>query len=223
MNHPKASIITIDGPVAAGKTVVGKLVAKNLSYRFLDTGSMYRALTWLAMHEDIDIKDEKALSKLALNAKIEIGYVEGKETVTINKKNATAYLRHTVVDRAVSAVSQIRAVRKAMGEEQQRLANGGHIVMVGRDIGTAILPNADLKIFLVASVKERARRRHKELVDGGQVIDEQTVLNDLEKRDRMDSSRSVSPLTAAPDAYEIDTCNLDMNQVANKIIYQATK
>lgn len=223
MKQPNALTITIDGPVAAGKTVVGRLVAKKMSYRFLDTGSMYRALTWLAIEEGLDIKDKEVLSNLALSAKLEVDYSEGMETVKINNKNATSGLRGTAVERAVSSVSQISEVRKAMGEEQQRLASGGHIVMVGRDIGTAILPNADLKIFLVASVKERARRRYKELVAGGQDIDEQTVLHDLEKRDLMDSSRAISPLKTAPDAHKIDTCDLSMNQVADKIICLATK
>jgi cytidylate kinase len=223
VKQPNASTITIDGPVAAGKTVVGKLVAKKMSYRFLDTGSMYRALTWLAIKEGLDIKDREALSNLALNAKLEVDYREGMETVKINNKNATSDLRGTAVERAVSSVSQIREVRKAMGDEQQRLASGGRIVMVGRDIGTAILPDAGLKIFLVASVKERAKRRYKELVAGGQDIDEQTVLHDLEKRDLMDSSRAISPLKTASDAHEIDTCDLSMNQVADKIICLAIK
>ena len=223
MKQPNASTITIDGPVAAGKTVVGKLVAKKMSYRFLDTGAMYRALTWLAIEEGLDIKNKEDLSNLALHAKLEVDYLEGIETVKINSKNATSDLRSTAVEKAVSSVSQILEVRKAMGEEQQRLASGGHIVMVGRDIGTAILPDADLKIFLVASVKERASRRYKELIAGGQDIDEQTVLHNLEKRDLMDSSRAISPLKTAPDAHEIDTCDLSMNQVADKIIYLATK
>lgn len=201
--------IAIDGPVAVGKSTVGRILAERLGFRFIDTGNMYRALTWKAIREGINLEDEKALTELALKTRMEFaGYA-----LLIDGKEKSEELRSPEVERGVSLVSKWGGVREILVAKQRDLAEGGGVVMAGRDIGTVVLPNAELKVYLTASIKERALRRFKEV--GG---DFEVILKELERRDSIDSQREISPLKPAPDAYIIDTENLSPEEVVGKIL-----
>ena len=216
----RPNTIAIDGPVASGKTTVAKLLSKELGYRFLDTGIMYRAVTWLALERGADLNDTEALERLARETSIDLPVGQGDGDggfVTVDGRKVSQELREPHVERAVSLVSMSRDVRVALVEQQRRIAKGGRIVVVGRDIGTVVLPSADLKIFLIAAVEERARRRYAEISDRGEDIDYESVLRDLEARDKLDTERAQSPLRPAPDAVLLDTDGSDLKQVMEKV------
>ena len=192
-----------------------------MGYRFLDTGIMYRAITWLALERGIDPNGADDLRQLAREASISFPSNQSNEdsrTVIIDGREVSGELRKTEVDRAVSLVSMSPDVRAAMVEQQRRIATGGRIVVVGRDIGTVVLPTADLKIFLVAAVKARAKRRYAELSEQRQNVDYEHVLKDLESRDKLDTERAHSPLRPASDALLLDTDDLDLEQVVEKAL-----
>ncbi len=211
---PNPATIAIDGPVAVGKSAIGSLLAQRLGYRFLDTGAMYRALTWLALELGIDLEDEKALEELALGASIELA----AETVMVAGRDVTGDIRGEEVERGVSLVAKVAGVRRALVAKQQQLAQGGQVVMAGRDIGTVVLPRAELKLYLAASPEERARRRHLELVQRGEKAHYEQVLAELKRRDKIDSERALAPLQPAPDAKIIDTDGLNIEQVLAEIM-----
>ena len=215
-----ARAIAIDGPSAAGKTAVGTRVAHELGYRFIDTGMMYRAVTWLALEKQLDLHDESALAKLALatDIAIEPPAADGPGRVLVDGDDITDRLRTTEVGEAVSLVSRVPGVRTAMVAVQRRLAEEGGIVMAGRDIGTVVMPEALLKAYLDASLDERVRRRHQELLAMGRVMTEQDVRDELSLRDRIDSERAVSPLRPAGDAEVIDTDHLPLEEVVARIM-----
>ena len=194
------NVIAIDGPVAAGKTMVGRELAKRLGLRYLDTGVMYRAITWLAMKNDTPIEDEAALGTLASQTPIRLdGW--NSDRVLVDGIRVGPELREAQVDHHVSLVSQVSPVRRALVMQQRRMASEGQIVMVGRDIGTVVLPSADMKIYITASSEERARRRWKEFQSQGRKADYQSVLNETRARDELDSQRDDSPLKPAEDAW----------------------
>ncbi|MBE0415405.1 MAG: (d)CMP kinase, partial [Dehalococcoidia bacterium] len=170
---PRPSLIAIDGPVAAGKSTIGRLLARRLGYRFVDTGSMYRALTWKALRLNIDLQDEAALSRLAESTKISLAPLG--DNVHVDGHDVTREIQHSEVEAGVSLVAKVPRVREVLVREQRRLARGGTIVMAGRDIGTTVLPHAELKVYLDASFEERARRRYLELVERGDASDYQAV------------------------------------------------
>lgn len=216
------SLIAIDGPVAVGKSTVGKMLAKRLGYLFVDTGIMYRALTWKAIKQDIPLEEEKTLTHLANEAKIELNppaadFATQNSSVLIDGKDITQEVRLPEVERGVSLVSKIAGVRTAMVAQQQRIAQRGKVVMVGRDIGTVVLPQAELIVFLQASAEERARRRYRELLALGEKANYQEVLAELKRRDDIDSNRAISPLRPAPMAKIIDTDMLTAEQVVEAI------
>ena len=212
-------IIAIDGPVASGKTVVGRLLAQRLGYRFLDTGSMYRAATWAALKENVDMAREEDLSRLAAGLRMEIASVTGDgDRLLVNGEDVTDKLRDAQVEEWVSPVSKVPGVREALVREQRKLAQKGKMVMVGRDIGTVVLPEAQVKIFLVASPEERARRRYQELRSLGRVIDYARVLEELVRRDAMDTERLHSPLKSAPDAHILDTEGMKVDEVVERLV-----
>ena len=208
--------IAIDGPVASGKTSVGGLLAARLGYRFLDTGLMYRAVTWAAVRRGVAPEDA-ALTLLAREVSVELGADgRGSTRLFVGTEDVTEHLRHPAVDRQVSAVSAIANVREVLVDEQRRIAGEGAIVMVGRDIGTVVLRDAEMKVYLIASVEGRARRRHLEqALDGADAFER--ILEELTRRDRLDSTRAVSPLCPASDAVIIDTDDLDLDQVVDAV------
>ena len=215
--------IAIDGPVASGKTVVGRELASRLKRRFLDTGNMYRVVTWAALDRDIGLKDERALQELAEAIEIRLVPVDGSDRLLVDGRDVTDLLRRREIDGGVSDVSAVPGVRRALVRQQRAVADQGPIVMVGRDIGTVVLPDAKVKVFLKASARVRARRRHEENVDKGLTTDFDQVLMDLKKRDRQDSERADSPLRPADDALEIDTDSLSVEEVVELILEQVER
>jgi cytidylate kinase len=219
LRYPGA--IAIDGPAAAGKSTVGELLAEKLGYLYFDTGVMYRAVTWAAMQRGIAIEDEEAVSKLAQEAEIDVRpptVDDGRQyTVQVDGQDVTWDLRRAEVDRQVSPVSAYPQVRQALTTQQRRIGQRGRVVMVGRDIGTVVLPKAPLKIYLDATVEERARRRCRENEQRGQPCVYEDILRDMRRRDKIDSSRTAAPLRAAKDAVVIDTTNLSITQVMQRI------
>lgn len=214
MDKNGAYAIAIDGPAAAGKTVVGTRLARKMGYRFLDTGMMYRAATVAALDANADFDDLDALSGVAEAMDIEARAADdGTTLIFINGDDITARLRSHEVDSRVSIVSAIPRVREIMVDAQRRLASGGGIVMVGRDIGTVVLKDAKPKIYLTASLETRAERRFEEMKDrpGQPPLDE--VLATMRKRDDIDSSREASPLRPADDAIVLETDNMTVDQV----------
>ncbi len=212
--------IAIDGPAASGKSTVGESLAEHLDYLFFDTGAMYRAVTWAALDQGVAVDDEEAVMALAERLEIDVTDAvedDGRQyTVLADGVDVTWAIRTPAVDANVSAVSAYPGVRRALVAKQRRVAAGRPVVMVGRDIGTVVLPEADLKIYLDATVGERARRRWLEMEDREQGADYQAVLDSMRRRDRIDSNRDVSPLRAAEDAIRIDTTGLDVEEVVSR-------
>ncbi|WP_240377091.1 (d)CMP kinase [Bacillus piscicola] len=215
--------IAIDGPAGAGKSTVAKMVAARLSYVYIDTGAMYRALAWRALQSHTDILDEASLTSLLQETEIEMVPGVNGNKVYVNNREVTEDIRSSEVTASVSAVSAHAGVRQKMVTTQQQLASRKGAVLDGRDIGTVVLPDAELKIFLTASVEERARRRHLENVEKGRESELQRILEDIEQRDLKDSTRKESPLKKAHDAVEIDSTNLSSEEVAAKICGLATE
>jgi cytidylate kinase len=220
LNAPP-SIIAIDGPAASGKSTLGRRLADSLGYLFLDTGLMYRAVTWLAIFRGLDIGDEAAVTALAQSAAIDVmpaSKADGRACdLIVDGRDITWESRRPEVEAKVSVVAAYRGVRRAMGERQRRIGQRGRVVMVGRDIGTVILPEANLKIYLDASPAERARRRHKEIEARGTEAHVDDILAGVLERDRIDSTRDLSPLRPAPDAVVIDSDNLSADEVLEQV------
>jgi len=200
--------------VASGKSAVGSRVARALGYRFIDTGVMYRAVTWLALERGVGLEDEAALTHLAESSRLEVE----PERVVIDGSDVTERLRSPEVGEAVSLVSRVPGVRHAMVAQQRRLAEAGGVVMVGRDIGTVVLPDAPVKVYLDASVEERVRRRLDELAEAGKEVSLQQVRDELALRDAIDSERATSPLRPADDATVIHTDDLSLDEVVERIL-----
>jgi cytidylate kinase len=229
---PLPSTIAIDGPAASGKSTIGALLAQELGYVYFDTGVMYRAVTWVALQRGIPIADREAITRLSEALHIEVTrptQADGRQyTVCADGTDVTWDLRRPEVDRQVSPVSAYAGVRRALVAQQRRIAHGGCIVMVGRDIGTVVLPEADLKIYLDAVVDERAHRRYREVIARRpeheseaaprQGPEYEAILKDMVRRDRIDSSREVAPLRPAKDAVQIDTTELGVGEVLNCVL-----
>ena len=214
-----ASVIAIDGPVASGKTAVGRLLAQRLGYRFLDTGAMYRAITWVAVEAGVDLGSAELLTDLAQERVMEVVFDdEGEVRILLDRRDVTPYLRRQEIEEGVSRVSRVPGVRDVLVAHQRRLAKGERLVMAGRDIGTVVLPEAPVKVFLTASAEERARRRYQELQSMGKVMGYQQVLEDTEQRDRLDTERPIAPLRPAEDASEVKTDGLSVEQVIEHIM-----
>ncbi len=211
--------IAIDGPVGAGKTTVGRQLADRLDFRFLDTGLMYRALTRAALDDGIDLDDESAMAVLAGAGRIEYRFSpDGGVAVDIDGEDATTLLRAADVDRGVSITAALPAVRAILVARQQEIAGEAPIVMVGRDIGTVVLPDAEVKIYLTASAGERARRRHEENMRLGIDGTYDEILRAIRRRDRIDSDRAASPLKPAKDSVLLDSDNKSVGQVVDEIV-----
>lgn len=216
------SIIALDGPAASGKTTVGRRLAEKLGYLFFDTGIMYRAVTWIALAHDMDLRNEELITQMAQSAQIDIrppSQHDGRPCdVIIGGKDVTWEIRSGDVEAEVSSISAYPGVRKALSEQQRRIGLRGKVVMVGRDIGTVVLPEADLKIYLDASAEERARRRYDEIVERGEKADYDNLLKKMIERDRIDSTRAVAPLRPAENAVIIDTDELSEDQVYTRVL-----
>jgi CMP/dCMP kinase len=210
--------IAIDGPAAAGKSTVAKIVAEKLSYIYIDTGAMYRALTYKAISEKIDLDNEKALYETLLATEIKLVPSINGQFVYLDQQNVTAEIRSGIVTNSVSTVAKQQKIREEMVRRQQKLAEGGGVVMDGRDIGTHVLPNAEVKVFLLASVEERAIRRHAENLEKGFPSNLDQLKEEIARRDKIDSERAIAPLKKAADAVEIDTTSLDIADVVEKIM-----
>ena len=209
-----ASTITIDGPAAAGKSALGERLADKLGYLFFDTGVLYRAVAYLAIAHCVEPTDEEGLTRLARNADITLSrptVMDGRQyTVHVEGQDVTWRLRHLDVERIVSPVAAVRGVREALRQRQRSIGLAGHVVMVGRDIGTVVLPEAEIKIFLTASLEERARRRYNEIINRGEQADYHQLLESMRRRDEIDSQRAVAPLKPADDAVIIDNDHLSI-------------
>jgi len=214
----KKIAIAIDGPAAAGKSTVAKKVARRLSYIYIDTGAMYRALTLKANRLNINFQDEESLINLLEQTNIELKQSEDGQLVFMDGREVTSDIRTESVTSKVSYIAAHPGIRKEMVIRQQALADGNGVVMDGRDIGTHVLPYAEVKIFLIATVEERAKRRYEENVQKGFPADLEKLKKEIEQRDQLDSSRQTAPLIKAAGAIEIDTTSLSIDEVAEKIL-----
>jgi cytidylate kinase len=218
----RASTIAIDGPAASGKSTIGGRLAERLGYVYFDTGVMYRAVTWTAFVRGVSIEDEPGVTRLAETLQIDVlrpTVEDGRQyTVLADGEDVTWAIRKPEVDRGVSPVSTFPGVRAALTAQQRRIGHRGQIVMVGRDIGTVVLPEADLKIYLDATQQERVERRYREVVARGGPADYCVVRDSVRRRDKIDSRRAHAPLKAAEDAVVIDTTPLDVDQVLERVM-----
>jgi cytidylate kinase len=219
MSIPEA--ITIDGPASSGKSTVAAILAKELAYLYFDTGVMYRAVTYGVLQSNISLLDEPGITAIAEKVKIDISEPsvnDGRQyDVLMDGNDITWQIRTRLVDQHVSQVSAYAGVRKAMTYQQRQIGLRGKVVMAGRDIGTVVLPEAKVKIYLDASSEERARRRFKELIDRGEAANFENILAGIKKRDEIDSTRQIAPLKPAEDAVIINTDHLSVSQVVEKI------
>jgi len=208
-------VVAIDGPAASGKSTTARLVAERLGFLYLDTGAMYRAITWKALRAGVDLDDAAALEALVRSTQLALAPGEDGVRVRVDGEDATEAIRAPEVSRGVSQVASVPGVRRRMVEIQREVAAGGRCVVEGRDIGTVVFPEAPVKIFLVASLEERARRRREELAARGVSQEIEDLGRELRRRDRMDSERADSPLRPAEDAIRLDTTGLTIeDQVA---------
>lgn len=218
---PKPDTITIDGPAAAGKSTIGSKLAQRLNYLYFDTGVMYRAVTWAALHRGLNISNQEEITALAQQLRIDVlppNVDDGRQyTILADDQDVTWLIREAAVEAGVSPVSTYPGVREALVAQQRRIGTQGRVVMVGRDIGTVVLPHADLKIYLDARVRERAKRRYRELTQRGANASYDGVLVAMQRRDEIDSGREIAPLQAADDAIVIDTSGLTIEEVLDVI------
>lgn len=207
--------VAIDGPAAAGKSTVAKLVAKMKGYTYIDTGAMYRAFTWYCLEKGVDCENEEECSKLIPEVKIELK-VDG--TVLCNNTDVTRAIRLPRVSSNVSYIASYKEIRLALVDLQRDMAKTTSVVMDGRDIGTYVLPNADVKIYQIATVETRAKRRYKENLEKNIECTYEDIVKDVEKRDRIDSGRAFAPLKPAEDSIQLDTSDMTIDEVVNEII-----
>ncbi|MBR4085612.1 MAG: (d)CMP kinase [Lachnospiraceae bacterium] len=210
--------IAVDGPAGAGKSTIAKLVAKKMNLIYVDTGAMYRAMALYFIKNDVDINNVEAVAKACIGADITLKYEEGVQMVYLNGENVTAFLRTEEVGNAASVTSGVPQVRARLLELQQTLAKNSDCIMDGRDIGTCILPNADVKIYLTASSEVRAKRRYDELVSKGEECDLAKIQEDIEERDFRDMNREVAPLKQAEDAVLVDSSYMSIDEVVERIV-----
>lgn len=223
----RPSTIAIDGPAASGKSTIGYHLSRRLSYLYLDTGALYRAVTWAALDRHIPIEDEAAVTQLAQEIDIDVTPPTADEahrlddgrqyTVRVDGRDITWAIRSPEVDAAVSPVSAYPGVRTALTQRMRDIAALGHVVMVGRDIGTVVIPDADMKLYVIASDEARAERRQLEMEEKGKATTYATVLNNIRTRDKIDSGRKAAPLRAAPDAITFDNTNYTIEEMLDAV------
>lgn len=209
--------IAIDGPAGAGKSTIAKRLAKELSFVYVDTGAMYRSIGLYMIKNGIDIHDKDAVEKASEKADVSLKYIDGTQHVILNGEDVSDQIRTEEVSKAASVVSAYPQVRKNLTALQKKLAESENVVMDGRDIGTCVLPNADLKIYLTASAEVRGKRRFKELTAKGEKADLTEIVEDIKKRDEADMTREISPLRKADDAVEVDSSDMTIDDVVARI------
>jgi cytidylate kinase len=209
--------IAIDGPAGAGKSTIAKRLAKELSFVYVDTGAMYRSIGLYMIKNGIDIHDKDAVEKASEKADVSLKYIDGTQHVILNGEDVSDQIRTEEVSKAASVVSAYPQVRKNLTALQKKLAESENVVMDGRDIGTCVLPNADLKIYLTASAEVRGKRRFKELTAKGEKADLAEIVEDIKKRDEADMTREISPLRKADDAVEVDSSDMTIDEVVERI------
>ena len=210
--------IAIDGPAGAGKSSVAKAVASKYGYIYVDTGALYRALAYKAIEGGLDIADAESVRDMLSKTKLNIAYNELGQRIFLDGADVSDYIRTAAVSMGASDISAIGFVREWLLDMQKDIAKANNCIMDGRDIGTTILPNADVKIFLTASVEERAKRRYKELIEKGESVTFEAVIEDVKTRDYNDSHRAVSPLKKADDAIEVDTTGMNIEQSVDALV-----
>ena len=210
--------VAIDGPAGAGKSTIAKRIARRLGYIYVDTGAMYRAMAYYLIQNQVDAADQEAIAAACQHADISICYQDGEQVVLLNGENVNAYLRTEAVGNMASVSSVVPEVRKKLVELQQKLARETDVVMDGRDIGTVVLPDADVKVYLTASVETRAKRRFLELQEKGEPADLAKIAADIEDRDYRDMHRDISPLCQAEDATLVDSSDMTSDQVVERIL-----
>lgn len=213
----KNLVVAIDGPAGAGKSTVAQLAARKLGCTYIDTGAMYRAVAWKTLQRKQPVTDELILD-VVKDVHVELAYVEGKTTVSVDGTDVTGEIRTPEVTAIVSQVAALGPVRSRMVELQRRMAAKGSVLMDGRDIATSVLPDANVKIFLTASIEERARRRFKEMQAKGYDVSLEELQKEIAARDKADSEREISPLVQAPDAELLDTSHMGIDEVVQAII-----
>ena len=210
--------VAIDGPAGAGKSTIAKQIARKLGYIYVDTGATYRAMAYYLIQNQVDAADQEAIAAACQHADISICYQDGEQVVLLNGENVNAYLRTEAVGNMASVSSVVPEVRKKLVELQQKLARETDVVMDGRDIGTVVLPDADVKVYLTASVETRAKRRFLELQEKGEPADLAKIAADIEDRDYRDMHRDISPLRQAEDATLVDSSDMTIDQVVERIL-----
>lgn len=213
----KKLVVAIDGPAGAGKSTVAQLAAKELGYTYIDTGAMYRAVAWKVLQQGGEVTDEKILAVVP-NIDVDLSYENGKTTVRVDGQDVTSEIRTPEVSHIVSKVAALGPVREKMVDLQRKMAERGGVLMDGRDIATNVLPGADVKIYLTASIAERANRRYKELREKGLAVDLADIEHDIAARDKADMEREISPLVQADDATLLDTTGMTIPEVVARII-----
>jgi cytidylate kinase len=213
-------VIAIDGPAGSGKSTVAKIVAGKLRFRYIDTGSMYRAVAWKSLLKNVDLNDEEMVAEIARNVEIDLVPEDGGQSVFVDGENATNQLKQEKISSAAAAVAAQPMIREIMTKKQRELGNREDVVMDGRDIGTVVFPQAKKKFFLDAEPKERGRRRFDELKTKNQEanLDLATIIEQVKRRDYEDRTRKIAPLRQADDAIPIDTTHLDISQVVDQIM-----
>ena len=213
-------VIAIDGPAGSGKSTVAKIVAEKLRFRYIDTGSMYRAVAWKSLLKNVDLSNKEMVAEIAHNVEIDLVPEEGGQSVFVDGENATNQLKQEKISRAAAVVAAQPMIREIMTKKQRELGNQGDVVMDGRDIGTVVFPQAEKKFFLDAEPKERGRRRFDELKTKNQEanLDLATIIEQVKQRDYEDRTRKIAPLRQADDAISIDTTHLDISQVVDQVM-----
>jgi len=211
-------IVAIDGPAGSGKSSTAREVARCLGFTYIDTGAMYRSVTLAAIRQNIDIQDEAQVTRIAEQSRIRFKWINGRYCTFLNDKDVSDTIRSSDVAKQVSPISAIPGVRQVMAERQRQMAQNDNVVMEGRDIGTNVFPNANFKFYLDADIRVRAQRREKDYHEIGQDLILDQIVSELEKRDRIDSSRQHSPLKKAEDAITIDTTHLTFEEQVTKIV-----
>ena len=207
--------VAIDGPSAAGKSTIAKMVAKKENFIYIDTGAMYRCVAYYCLTQKIDLNDEKAVEQAIEHIQIRL---TPDNKVYLNDEDVSNQIRQDQVSLGASCVSKYQAVRSFLVDEQRKMAKAGNVILDGRDIGTVVLPNADLKIYQIASVETRAKRRYLENLERGLDADLETIKKEIEERDYQDSHREISPLKKAEDAIELDTSSLTLEEVVEQVL-----